>query len=97
MGAAFEYLFFPNLDGHFASGAQGLAVLALDFHLEDLVGVLPSLDFFVGHESDEASLESAEASFDLALSLGRGSHDVGDVQGVEGALEFAPRVVVVVA
>jgi hypothetical protein len=33
--------------------------------LEDLVGVLPSLDFFVGYESDEAALESAEASFDL--------------------------------
>jgi hypothetical protein len=30
-------------------GAQDLAVLALDFHLENLVGVPPGFDHLMGH------------------------------------------------
>lgn len=97
LGAAFEDLFFPDLGGHPASGAQGLAVLALDFHLEDLVGMLPGFDLFMGHESNETSLEGSETPFDLALGLGRGSDDVGDMQRAQGTLEFALRIAVVMA
>lgn len=96
-GGAVQDLFFPDFDGHFAGGAQGFAVLALDFHLENLVGVLPGVDLFVDHEGDEASLEGSEAPLDLALGLGRRSHDVGDMQRAQRALEFALRVAVVVA
>lgn len=97
LSAAFKDLFFPNFVGHFASGAQGLAILSLDFHLEDLVGVLPGFDLFMGHESDETSLEGSETPFDLTLGLRCGSDEVGDVQRAQGALEFALRVAVIVA
>ncbi len=97
LGGAFEDLLFPDLGGHLAGGAEVFAVLALDFHLKDLVGVLPSADLFVRHKGDEASLEGAEAPLDLALGLGCGCHEVGDMQRTQGALEFALRVAVVMA
>lgn len=97
LGGALEELPFPYLGGHLAGGGQGLAVLALDFHLEDLVGVLPGADLFVRHEGDESFLEGAETPLDLARGLRRGSHEVGDVQCTQGALELAFRIAVVMA
>jgi len=49
------------------------------------------------HEGDEPFLESAEASFNLAFGLGRGRHEMGDLQGAQSALELALRVAVIVA
>ena len=55
-------------------------VLAMEFHLEDLVGVLRSGDFCVREEGDEAALKGAEATFDFAFGLGRGRDEMGDAE-----------------
>jgi hypothetical protein len=72
-----------------AGAALAGAVLALEFHLEDVVGELWSGDFRVGEEGDDAALEGAEAAFDFAFCLRGGCDEVGDAEGAEGALEFA--------
>ena len=80
---------FPDGEGDEAGAALAGAVLALEFHLEDLVGVLVGGDFGVGQEGDEAALKSAEAAFDFAFGLRGGCDEVGDTEGSEGALKFA--------
>jgi hypothetical protein len=69
--------------------------LALDFHLKDLVGVLPSADLFVRHKGDEASLEGAETAFDFTFGLRSRGDQMGDFQGLQGALwsllELGPK------
>jgi len=71
--------------------------LALDFHLQYLVGVLPALDFGVGHEGDQASLEGAETAFDFAFGLRSRGDQMGDFEGSQGALELALWIAVVAA
>ena len=73
---------FPDGEGDEAGAALAGAVLALEFHLEDLVGVLGGGDFGVGQEGDEAA-------FDFAVGLRGGCDEVGDAEGSEGALKFA--------
>ncbi len=88
---------FPDGEGDEAGAALAGAVLALEFHLKDVVGVLGGGDFGVGQEGDEAALEGAETAFDFAFCLRGGRDEVGDVEGAEGALEFALRVAAVAA
>ncbi len=54
----------------FSGGAVDFGVLAADFELEDVVGLVPGRDVGVGQESYEAFLKSSEAALDLALGLG---------------------------
>ena len=61
----FEQRLFPNRDGDRAGAAIDGAVLAGDFHLEDLPGVLPGGDPGVGQEGDETLLEGAETALDF--------------------------------
>ena len=58
---------------------------------------MPVADSGVGHQGDEAVLEGLEAALDLALGLGRGSHQMRNLQGPQGALELAARVRVMIA
>ena len=88
---------FPDGEGDEAGAALAGAVLALEFHLKDVVGVLGGGGFGVGQEGDEAALEGAETAFDFAFCLRGGRDEVGDVEGAEGALEFALRVAAVAA
>ena len=71
--------------------------MAMEFHLEDLVGVLRGGDFCVGKEGDEAALEGAEASFDFAFCLRSGRDEMGDAEAAQGALKLALWVGVVAA
>ena len=48
-------------------------------------------------QGDETFLEGAEAALDFAFGLGSGSHQMGDAQGAQGALEFALWIGVVAA
>ena len=86
---------FPDLERDVAGVALAGAVLALEFHLENLVGVPGGGGFGVGEEGDEAALEGAEAAFDFAFCLRGGGDEVGDAEGAEGALKFAFWVAVV--
>lgn len=79
---------FPDGEGDEAGAALAGAVLALEFHLKDVVGVLGGGDFGVGQEGDEAALEGAETAFDFAFRLRTGGDEVGDAQRGEGALEL---------
>ena len=92
-----EALGLPDLDGDRAEGSVDGAVLAGDFHLEDLPGVLPGGDPGVSQEGDETFLEGAEAALDFAFGLGSRGDQMGDAQGAQGALEFAPGIAVVAA
>jgi hypothetical protein len=92
-----ERLLLPDLERPAAGGAVYGAVLAGDFHLEDGVGLLPGGGAGVGEKGDETSLEGSESALDLALGLRRRSHKMGDAETPEGALEFAHRIVEIVA
>ncbi len=65
-----------NLAGATTSGA----VLTLDFHLEDLVGLVPAVDLGVSEQGDHAFLKGAETAFDLAFGLRSWGHEVSDTQ-----------------
>ena len=67
----------PDLAGDRGEGAVDGAVLAGDFHLEDLGGVLPGGDLGVRQEGDEPFLEGAEAALDFAFGLGRRADPYG--------------------
>ena len=55
MGFVFQQGCFPNFQRDQARAALASAVLTANFHLEDFVGVPPSLDPGVSQESDEAA------------------------------------------
>ena len=84
-----EGLGLPYLDGDRGEGSVHGAVLAGDFHLKDIIGLVPGLGAGMGEQGDETFLEGAEAALDFAFGLGSGSHQMGDAQGAQGALEFA--------
>ena len=65
------------------------AILTLEFHLENLVGVLRSGDFCVRKEGNKASLEGAETTFDFAFCLRSGRDEMGDAEAAQSALELA--------
>ena len=73
------------------------AILTLEFHLENLVGVQRSGDFCVGKEGDKAALEGAETTFDFAFCLRSGCDEMGDAEAAQGALKLAFRVGAVAA
>ena len=72
-------------------------VLAFDFHLKDLVGMLPIAHVGMGHESDEATLESAEPAFDFSFGLRSRGDKMGDAQSPERTLELASGIGVIIA
>lgn len=96
MALVFQEGSFPDIQRDQARAALARAVLAVDFHLEDLIGMLPSLNPGVSQERDEASLESAKAAFDLAFGLWSRSNKVNHAKAKQGALELASRIAVVV-
>lgn len=87
----------PNLDGELAGAAVFGSVLASDFHLQDLVSLVPSLHSGVSHESDQPSLQGAEPAFDFAFGLGRGNNEMGDTESLQSPLELTLWIGVVVA
>ena len=86
---------FPYAEGDEGGATLAGAVLALEFHLEERVGMLGGGDFRVAKEGDEAALEGAEATFDFAFCLRGGCDEVGDAECSECALEFTLWVAVV--
>lgn len=76
---------FPDGETDAPGAALAGEVLPLEFHLEDLVGVLRGGDFGVGKEGDEAAL-------DFAFCLWGGRDEVGDAElrasrgGIERAI-----------
>ena len=96
MALVFQQGGFPDIQRDQARAALASAVLAADFHLEDLIGMLPSLNSGVSQERDEASLESAKAAFDLAFGLRSRSDKVNHAKAEQSALELASRIAVVV-
>ena len=71
------------------------SVLADDFHLEDLVGVLVSFGFGVSQKCDDPVLKGAETAFDFAFGLRRGCDDVGHAKPAQGTLELTFGIAVV--
>jgi len=85
----FKQGFFPHFQRDQACTALDGAVLAIDFHLEDFIGVLPGLDPGMGHESNQAFLKSAKTAFDFTFGLRSGRDEVGHTKSKQGALELA--------
>lgn len=75
-------------------GVEG-GVLAVDLHLEDAVCLIEGAGVGLSEQGDQAALEGAEAALDLALGLGRRSHEMCDTQGAERPLELATRIAAV--
>lgn len=96
-GLVFLQRFFPHFEWDRASAALHGSVLTLDFHLQDLVSMLPGLDFGVGQKGDQAFLESAEAAFDFSFGLRSWGDEVSHGEAEQGALELASGVAVIVA
>lgn len=88
LGAGGEGVFPDGLREASGAALAG-AVLALKFHLEDLVGVIRGGDFGMGKEGDEAALEGAETTFDFAFCLRSGGDEMGDAEAAQGALKLA--------
>jgi len=76
--------------------AQEGVVLAFDFHLQNFLGLLVGANSGVGQEREKPVLEGAEAPFEFAFGLRGGSHQMGDAESLEGSLELAFWVFVVV-
>lgn len=88
-GALFCKGFVPGLVRSEAGGAMFvLSIVASDFNSQELVGVLVSLDFFIGKKGDQAFLQSAKEPFDFAFSLRGRGHAMIDADGGQGALEL---------
>lgn len=68
----------PNSDWHEIGGSVFGLVLAGEFHLKDCVGLVPIAHFGVGHESNQAALESAEATFDFSFGLRSWGNEMRD-------------------
>ena len=66
-GTAFEQRFLPNFGRDFAGGPLGFSALALDFHLENGIGLFPVADSGVGQQGDEAVLKGLKSTLDLAF------------------------------
>ena len=96
-GLIAQGLLLPEMERDRAYGTVGLLVEAGDLHLEDVIGMGPRIDASVGKESDQSSLESAEAAFDLALGLGSWGDSVSDIEPAKSTLELAFGITVVVA
>ena len=79
----------PKVVGAGTGGAGDGEVLPVDLHLQDFISVLPTAHVGMGKKCDETLLESSESAFDFALGLGSRSDPVSDLQGPQGALEFA--------
>lgn len=79
----------PDSERDASGAALAGAILTLEFHLENLVGVLRSGDFCVGKEGNEAALEGAETTFDFALCLRSRRDEMGDAEAAQGALKLA--------
>jgi len=89
-GALLAQGFVPGLFGSEAGGAVLVeAIVASDFGSQELVGLIESLNFFVGKERDQAFLQGAKESFNFAFGLGRRCDAMVDAQGGQGALELA--------
>lgn len=98
LGAAvLEDGLLPNLVRNQPGAAIFCFVLALDFHLKNLISVLPGLDFGVGQEGDKAFLESAEAAFDFAFCLRGWGDEMGDFEISQCALELTSGIAVIAA
>ena len=93
----FQKSLLPNRDRNEIGAAVFGLVLAGEFHLKDLVGMLPIAHVGVCHESDEAALESAEAAFDFSFGLWSWGDEVSDAKSPQRALELALGVGVVIA
>jgi len=93
----FPKSFLPNGDRDEIRAAVSGLVLADEFHLKDFVGLQPAAHVGVGHKSDEAALESAEAAFDFSFGLRGWGDEVSDAQSQQGALKLALRIAVVIA
>lgn len=93
--ALFGQGFVPSRIRAEAGGAAEGGVLVLHFSVEHDLGGGIVADFFIGQDGDQAFLQSAKAAFDFAFGLGAGSHQMGDSQGREGALELRTRVTVI--
>jgi len=88
----------PDFEGsHLVDGAIDGAVLACDFHLENVVGLLVSFGTSVREECHESALEGAKAAFDLALGLRGGGDQMCHTKPAESALKLAFRIAVIVA
>ena len=79
----------PKVVGAGTGAAGDGEVLPVDLHLEDFVSVLPVAHISMSEKCDETLLKSSEAAFDFALGLWSRSDPVSDLQGPQGALEFA--------
>ena len=57
----------------------------------------PTAHVGVGHESDEAALESSEAAFDFSFGLRSWGDEVSNAQSEQGALKLALGIGVIIA
>jgi len=78
-----------------AGAALAGAVLALECPLAECVRVRRGGDLGVAKEGGAAALEGAAAPFDFAFGLRGGCDGVGDAEGSQSALGFAPWVAAV--
>lgn len=81
-GALFCEGFVPGFIGGEAGGAMSVrSIVVSDFGVQELVGVLVSVDLFIGKESYQPSLHRAEEPFNFAFGLRGGSDTVVDPDG----------------
>lgn len=88
-GALFCEGFVPGFVRSEAGGAMFvLSIVLNDLGGQELIGVLMSLDFFIGKESYQPLLQGAEEPFDFAFSLRGRGHPMIDADRGQGALEL---------
>ena len=94
-GALFCQGFLPSRIRAEAGGAANGGVLALHLTVEHDLGGGRAAGFFIGQDGDQAFLQGAKATFDLAFGLRAGRDQMGYAQSVEGALKLGIRIPVI--
>jgi hypothetical protein len=94
-GAPFCQGFLPSRIRAEDGGEANGGLLALHLAVEHDLGGGIAAGFFIGQDGDQAFLQGAKATFDLAFGLRAGRDQVGYAQSVEGALKLGTRIPVI--
>lgn len=93
----FQQCLVPYFHRYLAGAALFGAVLAGDFHLENLLRMVVGFDFGMRQKCDHTVLKGCEAPFDFSFSLGRRCDEVSNAKPAQSSLKLTFWIAVITA